>query len=161
MVETRAVGDMTARRGASGWILALACWLLTSSAAVAAPAQIAAIPPGMARVWMLRQYQPFESLAMPMTYLNKQPLALSQPGTAFYRDLPPGPYTFTVDSYGWDYDQAQGVWLAPGMEVFLEVQSLAIRESYRTYQRDTFYVRMIPPALAWQHMQRLDDLGAR
>src|SRR5262249_32921659 len=65
----------------------------------ASEAGIPAVPAGLARVWVLRQFQPGLGVQWsPMTYVNGAPLASAYTGTAFYRDLPPGTYTFTVDS---------------------------------------------------------------
>ena len=42
----------------------------TIAAALAQSAQLAPPPPGLARVWFLRQFQPEESLWTPMIYVN-------------------------------------------------------------------------------------------
>ena len=62
-------------------------------------AQIPALAPGMARVWFLRDKDPKEQHGMPFIYANSQPIGRSRPGTAFFRDVPPGSYAFTVQSY--------------------------------------------------------------
>src|SRR5207237_10554405 len=65
----------------------------------AAQAQIPPIPAGLARVWVLRQFEPGLGVQWtPMTYINGAPLASSYAGTAFYRDLQPGTYSLTVES---------------------------------------------------------------
>src|SRR5215469_18354672 len=79
-------GEIAIGRRMTGWILALAGWLLAQTATLEASAQVPPIAPGTARVWILRQYLRFESLALPMTYVNGARLAISQPGTALFRD---------------------------------------------------------------------------
>src|SRR5262245_51993028 len=94
-------------------------------------AQIPSLPPGFARVWMVRQFQPGLGVQWsPMTYVNGAPLASAYAGTAFYRDLAPGTYTFTVDSCTRDFSQARTVDLAAGMQVDLEVQVLGSISSW-------------------------------
>src|SRR5216684_1768741 len=63
------------------------------------------VPPGVARVWFLRQFQPSESLQMPMIFVNGAPLASSQPGTTFFRDFSPGSYAFSVETCTQDFSQ--------------------------------------------------------
>ena len=79
-------------------------------------AQLPPPSPGMARVWFVRQFEPSESLATPMIYVNGAPLAPSVPGTIFYRDLAPGTYSFSVDTCGTDINQFPTVQLAPGAQ---------------------------------------------
>ena len=78
-------------------------------------AQIPAIAPGMARVWLLRDNDPEEAFGTPIIYANGQPVGRSEPGAAAYRDLPPGTYRFTVQSYGLPTGYKDKVQLAPGI----------------------------------------------
>ena len=119
----------------------------------------AAIPPGVARVWFLRQFQPGESLQMPMIYVNGAPLAASQPGTMFFRDFPPGSYAFSVETCTQDFNQTATPTLVPGSETYLEVQSLSTFRSWDCIA-DTFYVRAIPAEWAQRYFQQLTYLGA-
>src|SRR5262245_11395431 len=63
-------------------------------------AQVAAQPPGTARVWFVRTSDPQEQFGDPIIFANGQQLGRAMPGVAFYRDFPPGTYVFTVQSYG-------------------------------------------------------------
>jgi hypothetical protein len=133
-----------------------------TAAAVGSPkiAQAAApIPPGVARVWFLRQFEPSESLQTPMIFVNDAPLASSQPGTVFSRDFPPGRYAFSVETCTRDYNQVATLNLTPGSETYLEVQSLS---SFRSWDciTDTFYVRAIPAGWAQLYFPQLTYLGA-
>jgi hypothetical protein len=117
-----------------------------------------AIPPGVARVWFLRQFQP-DSLQMPMIYVNGAPLASSEPGTTFFRDFSPGSYAFSVETCTRDFNQVATPNLTPGSETFLEVQSL---KDFRSWDciTDTFYVRAIPAERAQLYFSQLRYLGA-
>ena len=79
--------------------------------------QGSAIAPGYTRVWILRQYEPSESLRTPVMYINGAPIGASQPGTIFYRDLPAGAYRVTVDSCTTDVGQAADLNLVPRTSV--------------------------------------------
>jgi len=131
-------------------------------AQVAQPAQLAPPPAGLARVWFLRQYQPYESLWTPMIYANGAPMIASMPGTIFYRDFPPGIYTFSVDSCGSDTNQFPTVTLTPGAQYEFEVQSL---ESFKPPDcpsgTGVFYVRPVQPRFLQLYLPQLAYLGAR
>jgi hypothetical protein len=153
--------------------LLAACVLMLGTAtvpfltqAVIAPAgaqtaQLAPPPPGLARVWFLRQFQPEESLWTPMIYVNGAAMTPSQPGTIFYRDFAPGTYTFSVDTCGADINQFPTVQLAPGAQYEYEVQSL---ESFRPPDcprgSGVFYVRPVMPHFLQMYLPQLAYLGA-
>jgi hypothetical protein len=119
-------------------------------------------PPALARVWILRQYEPSESLATPMIYVNGAPLAVSYPGTIFYRDFPPGTYTFSVDSCGTDTNQDQTLRLGPGSHSELEIQSLgSFKPPYCGPRETTSYVRPVLPRFLQLDLPQLRYLGAR
>ncbi len=76
----------------------------------------------------------------------------AQLGGAFYRDVQPGVYHITVESYGRDFNQATNVALVAGQEAFVEIELL---RSWATIYgigmgagRDTFYARLIFPPTA-------------
>ncbi len=134
-----------------------------SRSAAAQPPPAPPIPPDRARVWFVRLFEPYVSLATPMMFINDAPFVPSQPGTVLYRDFPPGTYTFSVASYGIDYGQAQTVPLRPGEELYFMIWCDPLWASGRRFQRDTFYVLPLPPPTAWQYMRLPDlrDLGTR
>jgi hypothetical protein len=84
-------------------------------------AQIPPIAPGMARVWFLRDKDPQEARGAPIIYANGQPVARSEPGAASFRDMPPGNYRFTVQSFG-EPSGYKEVQLAPGSQTYLDIQ---------------------------------------
>jgi hypothetical protein len=120
------------------------------------------LPGGFARVWVLRQFEPGLGVQWtPMTYVNGSPLAGAYAGTAFYRDLPPGTYTFTVDSCTTDFNQSQTLRLTPGMRADLEVQVLNSIPAWGCFDPNTFYVRQIPPEWAQRYFNQVRYVGPR
>src|SRR5256885_16131657 len=85
-------------RFAARGLLALAAWAPSVIVQPAAAQQASAIAPGYTRVWILRQYEPSESLRTPVMYINGAPIGASQPGTIFYRDLPAGAHPVNLPS---------------------------------------------------------------
>jgi hypothetical protein len=127
-----------------------------------APAEIPAVPAGLARVWVLRQFQPGLGVQWsPMTYVNGSPLASAYAGTAFYRDFEPGTYTFTVDSCTRDFNQATTLQLTPGTQADLEVQVLGSISSWGCFDPNTFYIRQIQPEWAKFYFGQVRYTGSR
>jgi hypothetical protein len=107
------------------------------------------VPPGEARIWVYRLFEPTESLNMTAVMFNGANVGYSQMGGAFYRDVGPGRYHITVSSYGTDFSQSSDVDLAAGQEAYVQIQSLrSWVENKRNVQRDTFYARLIPSEIA-------------
>jgi hypothetical protein len=136
-------------------LAAAAILLLLPAAAVAeppvAPYLNAGPPPGMARIWLFRDLNPNETLAMAYIRLNGVVAGVSEAGGAFYRDVAPGRYHISVDSYVEDRHNEADVALAPGMEAYAKVLPLddlvqggggAVGGGYR---RNTFVVWLYPP----------------
>src|SRR2546423_3495753 len=80
-------------------------------------------PPGMARIWWYRALEPYSSLATPYVRMNGAIAGVSQPGGAFYNDVPPGHYHLSVDTIGEDFGQTKDVDLMPGMQIFAKIVS--------------------------------------
>jgi hypothetical protein len=119
-------------------------------------------PPGLARVWFVRQYQPSENLSTPMIYIDGAPLVSSQPGTIFYRDVAPGTHSFAVETCGTDVNQSQTLQLPPGSRTELEIQSLqSFTPPDCPIGAGTFYVRPIAPHFLRLYLPHLAYLGAR
>jgi hypothetical protein len=139
------------------WISALpSC--APSSTGVQAYAPVAAVAPGMARVWFLRTRDPQEQFGDPIIYANGNAVGRSVPGVAFYRDFPPGTYAFTVQSYGLPTGTKDIVQLAPGTETYLEI---LWGGSWLEGAPGgaTFYVRTLPPELDQAYLRMLTDKG--
>jgi hypothetical protein len=115
-------------------------------------AAIPPIPPGEARVWFYRDYVPSEGLNMTAVSMNGAYAGYSQLGGAFYRDVPPGVYHVTVNSYGVDFNQSTDIAVVPGQLSYIKIETL--RDWATDYglgftaARDTFYARQIPTLLA-------------
>lgn len=120
----------------------------------AAPYLASPIPPGMARVWFYRDLNPNETSATPFIRLNGAIAGISEPGGAFYRDVAPGGYHISADSYVEDRHNTADVALAPGAEAYAKVLPLddivqggggMVGGGYR---RNSYVVWLYPPELA-------------
>ena len=124
------------------------------------PAGGVAVPPpspGMARVWFYRLDQPYVALERPYVRMNGAIVGISEPGGAFYRDVAPGTYYVTVDSYGRDVNQFPQVALATGQTVYLQIigsRYWASGGASANYLRPTFYVWLMPAAVAAPQVAR-------
>jgi hypothetical protein len=139
-------------RAGAGLLLLLAASCVQMPPAASYP--IPPVPPQQARIWFYRDLAYYGTMATPFVRLNGVAVGVSQTGGAFYRDIPPGHYHISVDSYGVDFNQTRDVDLAPGQEIYAKVVSLdnwieggGGRRS-GGYHRDTFYVWLYPPEAA-------------
>jgi hypothetical protein len=137
----------------------------------AAQAQIPAIAPGTARVWFLRGWdapsgQGFVYGAAPVIYANSAPVGDMPTGSSFFRDFPPGTYSFTVEPIGLPTPQAATVQLAAGTQTYLQAQWVASWEfGYPevdfSFAPNTFAVFMASPQVAQAYLSTLSYLGQR
>jgi hypothetical protein len=115
-------------------------------------AAIPPIPAGKARLWFYRVYLPSETLNMTQVSMNGVYAGYAPLGGAFYRDVQPGVYHITVESYGRDFNQSTNVGLVVGQEAFVQIESLRSWASIYGIGfgagRDTFYARLIFPWIA-------------
>jgi hypothetical protein len=106
-------------------------------------------PPGTARIWIYRVYDPSITLATPEVRLNGQAIGVAQLSGAFYKDVPPGVYYVTVDSRGVDVNQFAQVALAAGQTVYVKVDAeQSLGAACRDCKVDAFTTRVMPPQLA-------------
>ena len=117
----------------------------------AAPYLSAGPAPGMARIWFYRDLNPNDTLAMAYIRLNGAVAGVSEAGGAFYRDVAPGRYRISVDSYYQDPHNDADVALVPGMEAYAKVLPMdafimggggSVGGGYR---RNNFVVWLYPP----------------
>ena len=136
--------------------MGLAQWGPALAAAPGAPG-VTPPSPGTARIWIYRDYEPYETLARPYVRLNGAIAGISEPGGVFYRDLAPGTYTVTVDSEGTDVQQFVSVPVAAGQQIYVKVLASASWDSGSGggergggggWARDTFYTWQIQPQAA-------------
>jgi len=141
--------------------------LLTGCAAPPSPSpqvQTAAMAPGMARVWFLRQANPTApevDAAKPMVYANRAPIAESAQGTAFFHDFPPGTYRFTVQAFGTPSGRVNTFQLVAGSQTYLQVQAQPNWEQGSTSGGWSFTVMPLAPEIAQQYLPTMADLGQR
>lgn len=133
--------------------VALSSYAPVTAAPVSDPSRAAA------RVWVYREYEPYETLARPYVRFNGQIIGISEPGGSFYRDVQPGTYSVTVDSFGKDVHQFANVSLGAGQTTFIKVESARDWESGLNYRRDTFYTRVISPEMAQRELGRSQFFG--
>jgi hypothetical protein len=122
-----------------------------------AQAQTASAPQGSGRIWFYREYEPYVSRNYATVMLNGVVAGSVQPyGGAIYRDIAPGHYHATVESFGSDVNQAADVDLAPSQEVYLKILNAPNWASggLNGFQRDTYYLRLIPPDIARAEIAR-------
>src|SRR4029077_2611333 len=85
------------------------------------PATAPPVPAGQARIWFFRDWEPSESLNLANIDVNGSYFGSVANGGAFYRDVSPGHYHITPQSYGQDFNQDQDLDLAPGQQVHCRV----------------------------------------
>lgn len=124
----------------------------------ALPTAAAALPPGAARIWFYRDFEPSISFNLAEVSVNGARAGYVQPdGSAFHRDVAPGSYQITVASDGLDVNQSRSVELGPGQEAFVKVLASSSWESggdTHAYKRDTFYVSLVPPQVARAELEK-------
>ncbi len=150
MSRKRAAAASMWLRGYTGVVLLLLALLASCSGLPPVSAvDLPPIPPGSARVWFYRIYDPTESKGRPYIYMNGVIVGISDQGYAFYRDVPAGLYQVSVESYGHDLFQFRDMALVPRQQAYVKILSLrSWVETGRDFSRDTFYVLIIPPTLA-------------
>jgi hypothetical protein len=128
--------------------------MLSATACVTQPApQVVAPPPGQARIWFYRLWDPSESLNVANIDVNGQYVGSVEPGGAFYRDVAPGVYHIVPQNKYLDYNQDTNVAVVPGQQVFISVLDLsswatAVSGGQWSIHRDAWYARLVPPQYA-------------
>ena len=130
--------------------------LLLAMAGCARPTPIAMapIPPiaaGEARIWVYRTYEPYADHGLPAVYANGGTIGWAQLGSAFYRDVAPGRYHVTVQTYGVDFNQSSDLDVAVGQQAYIRIVSLPswVEGGFRrSYERPTYYAWLIAPQVA-------------
>jgi len=146
------------RTEAGALFLVLAsCAQLPPTSSVAIPL----IPAGEARLWLYRDDGPYESQERPYVRLNGQVVGISEPNGAFYRDIAPGHYTITVDSYMSNFfNQFVSIDLAAGQEAYVKVLSMRVKVGSEVGgSRPIFFTYQIPPETAGREVAQSPFYG--
>jgi hypothetical protein len=152
-MKTRPLRQCFGRAVAGSLIFAMAgCAQLPLAGSIAIPP----IPQGEARVWFYRDADIYVSLERPFIRMNGGVVGISEPGGTFYRDLPPGHYHVSVDSYIPPVNSTRDVDLAPGQQVYFKVSPQAFicggggsdSGGGGDCMRSDFYVWTMPPEVA-------------
>jgi hypothetical protein len=117
------IRDSLFRIPAAAVMLAVAALASMAMLPAAGSAETAGPPPGQARIWIYRIFDPTVTLQTPNVRLNDAVVAVARPGSAFYRDVPPGDYRVTADSLGSAPDQFARVALAAGQTAYVKVDA--------------------------------------
>jgi hypothetical protein len=128
-------------------LIAASCTQLPTTSSVAIPP----VPPGGARLWFYRDGGPRETQERPYLRLNGQIAGISEPNGVFYRDVAPGHYAVTVDSYLSTYfNQFADIELAVGQEGFVKVLSQGqwVGGEVGGSDVENFYTQVIPAEAA-------------
>ncbi len=151
----------------SRWLLQVAplSLLLAAGCAQQPPTATVAIPPvpaGEGRIWVYRDNEPYAGKGLPAIGVNGGIVGVAQLGGAFYRNVPPGHYTVTVESTGRDFEQVANLDMASGQEAYVKIVSnpewVSGGDTYQ-YERATFYAWPVPPDAARADVARLSFYG--
>jgi hypothetical protein len=130
--------------------------------AVTASVSIPPIPAGDARIWFYRDYEPYADKGRPAVAINGGNVGIAELGGAFYRDVVPGSYHATVETYGVDVNQSAHFDLAPGQEAYVKIVSLpswAEEGDIHSFERPTYYAWLIPEETARPDVAHLAFYG--
>jgi hypothetical protein len=148
------------RAGAAFFLLAAAngCAPMPTTASVAIPT----VPPEKARIWFYRDYEPYAGKGRPSVSLNDKYAGIAELGGAFYRDVPPGHYLATVETYGIDMNQVANFDLASGQEAYVKIlssPSWVENGDKRAFERPTYYAWLMPSGAARANVAHLAFYG--
>jgi len=130
--------------------------------AVTAAVTIPPIPAGEARIWFYRDYEPYAGKGLPAVAANGGYVGQAELGGAFYRDVSPGHYLVTVQTFGRDTNQAANFELTPGQVAYVKIVSLPSWETggdKNEWERPTFYAWLIPNQVAQADVAHLSFYG--
>jgi hypothetical protein len=148
-------------RGVLPQLVLLAIGVLTGcSGETAARFDQTGVPPiatGMARVYVYRAFEPYQSLAYVPVFLNRAEIGAVGPGKVLFRDVTPGTYTIEAKSEGLWPEQAKTVALGGGQTVYAKIESFRGLDpsADAPVPQTTFIVLLIAPEIAEREMGQL------
>ena len=86
-------------------------------------ATLAPIRAGEARIFVYRDYEPYQSLSWVPVFFNRAKVGAVGPGQVLMRDVPPGTYTIEPKSEGLWPNQAKTVRVGAGDSVYAKIES--------------------------------------
>lgn len=108
------------------------------------------IPAGMARLYVYRDFEPYQSLAYVPVFLNRADIGAVGPAKVLFRDVAPGTYTIEAKSEGLWPDQTKTVALGAGQTAYAKIESFHGLDptANRPELQTTFVVVLIVPEIA-------------
>lgn len=115
------------------------------------------IPAGMARVYLYRTFEPYQSLAYVAVFLNRDDVGAVGPGKVLFRDVAPGTYTIEAKSEGLWPNQTKTVALGAGQTAYAKIESFRGLDPTADMPepQTTFVVVLIAPEIAEREMGQL------
>jgi hypothetical protein len=115
------------------------------------------IPAGMARVYIYRAFEPYQSVAYVPAFLNRADIGAVGPGKVLFRDVAPGSYTIEAKSEGLWPDQTKTVALGAGQAAYAKIESFRGLDATANHPelQTTFVVVLIAPETAAREMGQL------
>jgi hypothetical protein len=134
----------------AAWLALAGCAMQPSGPPQVSPGAAPPIPPGQARLWFYRDYQPSVSFNFANINVNgARMVSVAATGPGVYRDVPPGQYRILPDDYVSAPNQGTTVTVGPGDLVYLQIEDNPIVwGDMSVFQKDVFTVRPVPPAQA-------------
>jgi len=148
-------------RGILRQLVLLAVVVLAGCSSATAPrfdqTGVPPIPAGMARVYLYRAFEPYQSLAYVPVFLNRVDIGAVGPGKVLFRDVTPGTYTIEAKSEGLWPDQTKTVALGAGQTVYAKLESFRGLDPTANVPepQTTFVVVLIAPEIAEREMGEL------
>ncbi len=112
---------------------------------------LAPAPPDQARIFVYRDFEPYQSLSWVPVFLNREEAGAVGPGHVILRDVPPGVYRIEAKSEGLWPDQAKTVTAMAGQTIYAKITSfkgLNPTVSSGGATMTTFVVTLTDPATA-------------
>ena len=121
------------------------------------------LAPNMARIFVYRDYETYQSLAWVPVFLNGVRVGAVGPGYVMMRDVPPGTYDIVVASQGLYPNQDKVVVAAPGQTFYAKIETLRGLDpsADRAVPLTTFVVVLIDPEIARREIAHLWYIAER